>query len=112
MNLNIAEIESGLVKASLSGRMDLQGALAVDKQMESLAHAQSNVIVDMSEVAFLASLGIRTLVTCCKILAAKGGGMVLLSPQTPVEKVLVTSGVSTVIPIAADMAAAKALLGR
>ena len=109
MNLSISEIENG-VTVSLSGRMDLQGALAVDKQMEELAKTRKNLIVDMSEVSFLASLGIRTLVSCCKAITAKGGSMVLVNPQATVQKVLVTSGVSTVIPVVPDLASAKATL--
>ena len=112
MDLIIGSNEGGIIRASLAGRMDIQGSLAVDKQMEDLANANVNVAIDVSQVTFLASLGIRTLITCCKILAAKGGNMVLVSPQPIVEKVLVTSGVNTVIPIASDMAAAEAMLSK
>lgn len=56
----------------------------------------------MSEVSFLASLGIRTLITAAKTVSSNGGKLVLLSPQPNVEKVLRESRVDTVLPIIAD----------
>ena len=45
-----------------------------------------------------------------KALAAKGGNLVLMQPQPGVEKVLMTSGINTIIPVVPDMSAAEAVL--
>jgi anti-anti-sigma factor len=65
------------------------------------------VIVDFSDLEFLASLGMRTLVMTAKAVARKGGNMVIASPQSNVEKALRTAGIDSVIPIVAvkEMAA-------
>jgi anti-anti-sigma factor len=110
MEWNIADLENGLSKLSLAGRMDLQGSLAIDPVFAKIAEEKTLVVVDMSNVSFLASLGLRTLVVSCKTLAGKGGNLVLLNPQPGVEKVLLTSGINTIIPVVSDMGAAEAIL--
>lgn len=112
MSLDIVDMDSGITNVLLSGRMDLQGALAVDKQFSAIADEKKKVVIDLSKVTFLASLGIRTLIMSCKTLASKGGDMVLLNPQPNVEKVLRTSGVDTVIKIVRDMNTAAAIFSR
>jgi anti-anti-sigma factor len=110
MDWTITESENGLTKLTISGRMDINGTLKVDPVFVKAAEERSNLIVDMTDVSFLASLGIRTLVMSCKTLAAKGGNLVLVGLQPGVEKVLRTSGLHTMIPTAADMEAAEAIL--
>ena len=112
MSLDIVDMDSGITNVLLSGRMDLQGALAVDKQFSAIADEKKKVVIDLSKVTFLASLGIRTLIMSCKTLASKGGDMVLLNPQPNVEKVLRTSGVDTVIKIVRDMNTAAAIFSK
>ncbi|MGA8170032.1 MAG: STAS domain-containing protein, partial [Methylocystis sp.] len=53
----------------------------------------------LSEVTFLASLGIRTLIIGAKETANVGGKLVLLNPQPNVASVLRSSNVDTVMPI-------------
>jgi len=62
-------------------------------------------------VTFIASLGIRTLITGAKATANNGGKLVLLNPQPNFEKVLRTSRVDTVIPIITDSAAIETVFG-
>src|SRR5262245_27865844 len=100
MNLEVGELENGITKISLSGRLDVEGALEIDGEFNQIVEGKKNVLVDLSEVTFIASLGIRTLITGAKATASNGGKMVLLDPQLNVEKVLRTSRVDTVIPIA------------
>lgn len=110
MDFTVSDLGGGLAKLALSGRMDITGALAVDPVLMKLAEEKSGLAVDMSEVSFLASLGIRTLVMSCKTLAAKGGNLALFGLQPGVEKVLRTSGLHTMIPIVADLSSAEDLL--
>jgi len=110
MKIGVVELEDGITKLVLSGRMDIQGASAADMTFSITAGAKKKVVVDLSEVTFMASLGLRTLMVSAKAMANKGGKMVLLNPQPNVEKVLETTGVSTVIPIVRDMKSASALL--
>ena len=68
-------------------------------------------MVDLSQVTFIASLGIRTLVTGAKATANNGGKMVLLNPPPNVEQVLRTTHVDTVMPIIHDPAEIVKIFG-
>ena len=102
MKLETTTLDNDITKASLSGRLDIDGALAIDGDFNKLAEASKNLLIDMSDVTFLASLGIRTLVTAAKAVSNNGGKLVLLSPQPSVERVLRESRVDTVLPIIED----------
>ncbi len=111
MEMNTLDLEGGITKVVLSGRMDIDGATAVDLKFSIIAGAKKKVAVDLTDVTFLASLGLRTLMMGAKSIAGKGGKMVLVNPQPNVEKVLQTTGVDTIIPIVRDIEAARAILG-
>ena len=104
MELGTTTLENGITKVSLSGRLDVDGALKIDSDFNKIAEANKNLLVDMSDVSFLASLGMRTLITAAKTISNNGGKLVLLSPQANVEKVLRESRVDTVLPIINDLA--------
>ncbi|MGO9544349.1 MAG: STAS domain-containing protein [Rhodomicrobium sp.] len=111
MNLETVELDNGITKIVLSGRMDIEGASAADLKFSVIAGAKKKVAVDLTDVSFMASLGIRTLMISAKAMANKGGKMVLVNPQPNVEKVLETTGVNTVIPMVKSMQEAAAILG-
>lgn len=68
--------------------------------------------MDLGEVSFLASIGIRSIVSSARAFEAKGGRMVLLvAPGSSVEATLTSTGISEVIPIHTDEAEALAALG-
>ena len=92
----------------LQGRMDITGAMKIDVQFSAVAASNRAVVVDLAEVEFLASMGLRTLIMGAKAMHKKSGRMVLYRPIPMVEEVLVTSGTTTMIPLAQDLAAAEA----
>ena len=110
MKIDVLETQSGITKLVLSGRMDIQGAMTADMTFSVTAGAKKKVVIDLSDVTFMAFLGLNTLMVSAKSMGNKGGKMVLLNPQPNVEKVLEITGVSTVIPIVRDMQSAFALL--
>ena len=104
-------MDNGILKVNLSGRLDVLGAQSIDMKFTALTATQkAHVLVDMSEVSFLASLGMRTLLSSAKALSNRGGHMVLCKPQPNVLDVLDTSGVSSLIPVCNDLEEAKSVL--
>ncbi len=99
MPLSIEELEGGITKVILEGRLDIEGAAAVDMRMNVIAGTKKAVIVDMQKVTFLGSMGLRALVAPARAIKGRGGKMVIFDPIEMVEKVLTTSGVDTMIPI-------------
>ena len=108
MDWSVVDIGNGVTLVELSGRMDVSGALKADPALAEIAAENSRVIVDLAKLDFLASLGIRSLVTTSKTLRGKNGNLVLLSPQPSVEQVLHSSGIDTIIPVAKNRADAEA----
>ncbi len=112
MDLESSEIESGICSVSLSGKMDILGTQEIDMKFTALtASKKAAVLVDLSKVTLLASIGIRTLVTSAKAQKLRGGTMVLYRPTELIEQVLKSTGIDEIIPIAHDMDAARTALG-
>ena len=111
MKLLISELDNGITKVTLEGRLDVDGALKIDSEFNKIAEERKNLLVDLSNVPFIASLGIRTLITGAKATANNGGKLVLLNPQSNVEKVLRTSRVDTVLPIISDATDLESVFG-
>ncbi len=109
MKMDVIDIENGIKTVVLSGSMNVQGALDLEPRFNEIVKTTDKVIVDLKDVSFLTSLGMRILVMSNRSLDAKGGKLVLVNPQALVEKALKTAGVDTIIPIAPDMSAAVAL---
>jgi anti-anti-sigma factor len=111
MQMQLEEIAGTVTKASLNGKLDVAGALAIDMAFSVLVGSRRAIVVDLSNVSFMASMGLRTLVMGAKTVSSKGGRMVLLSPTPDVAKVLADSGIDTLIPIYGDLASAAAAVG-
>jgi anti-sigma B factor antagonist len=112
MELAVHEFDSGIVQINLSGRMDVNGTQRIDLKFTALtATRKAQILVDLSNVTFIASIGIRTLISNAKAQKARGGRMVLYKPSEQVEQVLRATGVDTIIPIAHDIEAAREALG-
>jgi anti-sigma B factor antagonist len=110
MNIDAETLASGALKVSLAGRMDVQGAQAIDLKFTSYTANQKAVIVDLSGVSFLASIGIRTLLLAAKAVAGRGGKMVALNPDDNVTQVLKMAGIDTLIPICRSVDEAQAMV--
>jgi len=111
MKLDVASIGNGITKVSLSGRLDMEGAVNIDYEFNEIAKENKNILIDLSEVTFIASRGVHMLIAGVTATINNGGKMVLLNPQPNVEKVLRTCGVDTIMPIAHDVTAVAAIFG-
>lgn len=111
MNLHVDDVNPQTRRVRLKGRLDMQGAGAIDLRFTALSTTDDkHIIVDLSEVDFIASIGMRLLLSCAKAKAQRGGQMLLVAPQTMVLEALETAGIDSLIPLHADEAAAWASL--
>jgi len=53
MKLEIIDDTNGVARVFLEGRMDIQGALAVDPPFQQIAKLKRNVLVDLTKVDIL-----------------------------------------------------------
>jgi anti-anti-sigma factor len=111
MKLETEELEGGVLKVSLSGRMDIVGTDAISVSLAALAATDNRrVIIDLSGVDFLASIGVRAILQNARAHHLRGGVLVLLAPSPLVDEVLRAAGVPNVVPIVPDLSAARAAL--
>jgi anti-anti-sigma factor len=71
---------------------------------------KGNIVVDLAGVSFLASIGIRLLMTAARGQKGRGGHLVLAAAQPPVLKVIQTAGIDQLIPVYPDVETARAAI--
>jgi anti-sigma B factor antagonist len=98
-------------RIALTGRLDIQGAETVALPLATLSGAKQNVVIDMSGVSFIASIGIRHLVSASKALTRRGGRLVLLHLTAPVQEVLQMAGIIDMVSTANSEDQVRALIG-
>jgi len=110
MEIVTSEDRGATARVALTGRLDIVGAEVIALPLATLAGAKQGLIVDMSGVSFIASIGIRHLVSAAKALSRRNGRLVLLNPSEMVAEVLTTSGLTNLLPIVRSDSEAVAAL--
>src|ERR1700736_2599983 len=108
MELHIEALSDAVTKAAPIGRWDIVGAAAIELRLSALAGSGRSLIIDLTQVSFLSSMGIRSIVMSAKAAKLKGAKFVLLSPDENVELVLTSTGIDTLVPIRHGLEAALA----
>jgi anti-anti-sigma factor len=110
MPISTEDLAGGITRVILEGRLDIEGAAAVDLRMNVIAGTKKAVLVDLQKVSYLGSMGLRALIAPARAIKGRGGKVVLFGPNESVEKVLKSSGVDTLIPIHRELDTAIAAL--
>ena len=100
MKLAQTQLDTGITKVILDGSFDIAGAGAVDHAFAEIGHDAENVIVDLGNVTFLASIGVHILIRTAKAVSERGGQLVVFNPNPASRKVLHSTGVDSIIMIA------------
>jgi anti-anti-sigma factor len=98
MELTSETMENGTVRAVLHGRLDTTGAIEIEMPMNALARDANALLIDLSEVTFLSSYGVRILLVAAKSVHGRGGKLALLCPAGNVAKVLQSARAGDLIP--------------
>ena len=111
MEMQVTAISQDTARVALAGRLDAAGSAKIDLPFNAVAGSSRHVLVDLSAVTFVASIGIRTLVLGAKAIQRRGGKLLLLNPQPAVGQVLEIVRVTDLLPVAASEAEALAAFG-
>ena len=82
------------VTVTVTGDVDLAAADTLWSVLDEYVHAGADVVVDCSRVAFLDSMGLRTLIRAQHKAAASGARLTLAAPSEAVLRVLQLAGVA------------------
>jgi anti-anti-sigma factor len=100
MELEVATLAAGIRQIRLLGRLDMTNTLLIDTQFTThAATGADRVLVDMAAVNFIASIGMRLLLSNAKAVANRGGRLALCQPQPLVKESLQIAGLDALIPI-------------
>jgi anti-sigma B factor antagonist len=87
-------------KIVLTGRLDTAGVDLIETRFgASIVPAGRNTVVDISQVTFLASMGIRMLISTTRSLSRKGGKIALYGATPAVREVIDTVALADIIPL-------------
>ena len=106
------DISPALRLVTISERLDLQGTEKIEQSFLALTRTgQQNVVVDVADVPFLSSVGIRMLIASSKALKETGGRMALVvGHNTSAIKTLKMTCVDSILPMFEKFAEAEAAL--
>jgi anti-anti-sigma factor len=111
VELHYCELENSIRLLKLVGILDILGVGAIETRFTGYCAGENvRVLVDLSDVKFLASIGIRLLILNAKSLSSRGGRMVLFSPRPDVRSVLEITGIPAIIPIYDGLESAETVL--
>lgn len=113
MEMKMIDGSEAFTHVVLSGRLDLQGVQMIDQAFTfQCVTPKRPLIVDMSEVSFLASMGIRMFLSAAKALSRSDCKLILAAPQPDVKNALTISGMANILCITDSLDEAKAILNQ
>jgi anti-anti-sigma factor len=109
MKLRYQELDGGIRLIKLIGALDMTGTYSIEIEfVRQCAGENVRVLVDLSKVNYLSSIGIPMLINTAKSVTSRGGKFALLNPQQNVAEVLDIVGIREIIPIFTDLESARA----
>ena len=98
---------SGQAVFLISGRMDAENATQFDQTCDAfIAEGLSNLVIDLGELTYVSSMGLRSIVSIGKTLQAKGGALRICRPNGLVKRVFEITGLIDSFPVYESVEAA------
>jgi anti-sigma B factor antagonist len=111
MEITVSDFGESGKRVTLVGRLDILGAEKIDLQLAVVAGSDSNIVVDMSGVDFIASIGIRHLVLAAKTVARLRGPW-FCSTRGRRSQRCSTAGLLAILPVVSTEQEVAAALSR
>jgi anti-sigma B factor antagonist len=109
MSVSFEDVGAHLRRVAIVGRLDMEGAESLSPRlMELLETPRRAIVIDLSAVRFLASVGIRVIVASAKAVQERGGKLTLVvAPGSSVALSLEATGISDLVPVFTNSADAQ-----
>ena len=109
--MNVVTLDDGSAEIRLEGRLDIEGAQKIDLALATLAGSRPNLVFDLTDVSFLASIGLRAIMVNAKAVHRRGGKVALFGCRPEVAQVLSSTGIDQIVPSVPTRGDALAMLG-
>lgn len=112
--MNVTTEQVGTISVvRVSGQLDSSTADAFSSRMIELAKAPTTrLVLDLEQVAYVSSAGLRVVLALFKQLKANGGALVLAAVHPRVQDILEIAGFTAILPVAPTTDAAIASLSQ
>jgi anti-sigma B factor antagonist len=92
---------------TVSGRVDSNTAPRFEEALkDAIEGGQHNLVLELGEVEFMSSAGLRGMVSSLKACKSGGGDLVVAEPSTRVVEVLQLAGLTSLFTVFDDVTAA------
>jgi anti-anti-sigma factor len=89
LNVRVSESRPLTTTVYLDGRLDNQTVGVLDAQLEAIVDSPATVVVfDLANLEYISSVGLRSIFRMHKVMTARSGKALLVSPRPQVQKVL------------------------
>lgn len=111
MDIQLEDLSNGALCVVLQGRLDTVGVDRIDARVtQAVAAEPRDTALDLGAVTFLASMGVRLIISLARAQKARGRKLVLFGAQPGVRATLDMVALDKIIPLLPDRAEAKAHL--
>ena len=98
--LNVrVELNKGITIVRPEGRLDTTSSVEFEKQLGKIANDAKRIALDLEELDFLSSYGIRVILITARSLKRQKGGFALFAPKPQVLDVCKMAGLDRVLQI-------------
>jgi len=102
MEMEVFYVEN-IARVKLRGRLDTPGVDKIESKFTaSVVPDGKTTVVDLRDVSFIASIGLRMFIGIAKQLRRRNARMVLFAPQAQVNEVFHTVLLRDIMPVVAD----------
>jgi len=110
--MEITAVGPRLVKVTITGRLDAPTVDSIETRfIASLVPAANSAVIDLTEVDFVASMGIRMLVLAANSLRTRKASIAVYGAQERVLQAFDAVSLEQILPICATEAEALAAVG-
>ena len=99
MNITFKDMNDGICLMSISGRIDSNYSVDLEKALNRAVDEYSRIIMDLKDAEYISSSGMRVLLAVKKTLREKNGEIILISLQPVVRDVFEIAGLARLFSI-------------
>jgi anti-anti-sigma factor len=105
--IEVTELSAGIYRVVVSGEMDIATSPELVSRLSTVrGPAPYHVLVDLAQLSFIDSTGIKALVASAKDAASHGGTLVVVAPTANIQRVFDIVQLSEVLAIVPSLDAA------
>ena len=88
--------EDAKLTVAVEGHLDTLTSPDLEKELEPALDGVTELVVDLKDLEYISSAGLRVLVGAAQELSGKGGKMTVINPQAEVMEIFTMTGLDAV----------------